>query len=368
MEENKKRAGFRWWKIPLVILLLVVLVAGGYVAYVFGTYSRIEDNLELEVKGDAQEAAAMDRDYTIVSYNIGFGAYTSDFTFFMDGGKESRARSEESVIECVNGTTETALSYDPDFVLFQEVDTDSTRSHHVDQAAQILEKCGEKGTFDNVFAQNYHSAYLMYPILEPHGASNSGLLTVSKADITSSLRRSLPIATGFKKILDLDRCYSISRIPVENGKELILVNLHLSAYGTDASQGNAQLEMLFADLEEEYKKGNYVVCGGDFNHDFTGNSKEYFNPGTTEDHSWCQPFPEDVIAEGFSRCTDYAEGMVSTSRNTDIPYSADSFTVILDGFIVSDNVDCSYVQNIDTGYPYTDHNPVVMRFTLKDAA
>ena len=57
--------------------------------------------------------------------------------------------------------------------------------------------------------------------------------------------------------------------------------------------------------------------------------------------------------------------MVSTSRNTDIPYSEESFVVILDGFIISDNVSCGYVQNMDTGYRYTDHNPVVMKFTLK---
>ena len=352
-------------KVIGIILLVIILIAGGYVAYVFLSYDRIEDNKDLEVKGSAGKAAVTDKEYTVVSYNIGFGAYTADFTFFMDGGKESRARSKDSVVKCVSGTTETALSFDPDFVLFQEVDTDSTRSHHVDQAVQITDLFDAAGSFDSVFAQNYHSAYLMYPLTKPHGASNSGLLTLSSVNISSSLRRSLPIATDFKKILDLDRCYSISRIPVENGKELILVNLHTSAYGTDASQGNAQMEMLFADLKAEYEKGNYVVCGGDFNHDFTGDSREYFNPGTDEIHSWCQPFPAELLPEGLSRCTDYAEGMVSTSRNTDIPYSEKSFTVILDGFIVSDNVSCSYVQNIDTGYQYTDHNPVVMKFNLK---
>ena len=35
--------------------------------------------------------------------------------------------------------------------------------------------------------------------------------------ITSALRRSLPIETGFTKLLDLDRCYSVSRIPVDGG-------------------------------------------------------------------------------------------------------------------------------------------------------
>ena len=366
MKKSIEKKRFRWWKVPACLLVLVILVVGGYVAYVLLTYSRIPDNQDLAVEGSAGETVKAGQSYTAVSYNIGFGAYTADFTFFMDEGKESRARSKESVEECITQTAGTALSYEPDFTLFQEVDTDSTRSYHVDQAQMIRGMYEEKGSFDSVFAQNYHSAYLMYPLTSPHGASNSGLLTMSAADVTSALRRRLPISTGFKKLLDLDRCYSIHRLPVDNGKELVLINVHLSAYGTDAAQGNAQLEMLFADMQAEYEKGNYVVCGGDFNHDFTGDSKEYFNPGTDQEYSWCHAFPEEVIPEGFSRCTDYAEGMTATSRYTNIPYSPEeSFVVILDGFIISDNVKCEYVQNIDTGYAYTDHNPVVLKFSLE---
>ena len=357
----------KWWKVLLLIILLAILVAGGYVAYVFLAYSRIEDNLVLQPEGSVTEAAKTGEEYTIVTYNVGFGAYTPDFTFFMDEGTESRAESKESVEKCINGCADITLSYDPDFVLFQEVDIGSTRSYQVEQRNLINQKFAAAGDYDNVFAQNYHSAYLMYPITEPHGASNSGILTESRFDITSALRRSLPIATGVKKILDLDRCYSISRIPVEDGKELVLINQHLSAYGTDAAQGNAQLEMLFTDMKAEYEKGNYVICGGDFNHDFTTDSKEYFNPGTDRSYSWCEPFPDDIIPQGFTKCTDYADGMISTTRYTDVPYSADSFTVILDGFIVSDNVKCTYVQNIDKQYQYTDHNPVVMKFILGGA-
>lgn len=348
-----------------IMAALVILSAGGYAAFVLLTYSRIPDRVELAVRGDAGAEAEPGREYTAVTLNIGFGAYTADFTFFMDGGKESRARSKEGVIECVGGSAADALSFEPDFALFQEVDTDSTRSFHVDEEEIILDAFGRKGGFDSVFAQNYHSAYLMYPLTKPHGASNSGLLTLSAMDVAGALRRSLPIAEGFKKLVDLDRCYSISRIRVNNGKELALFNVHLSAYGTDAAQGNRQLQMLFADMQAEYEKGNYVVCGGDFNHDFTGDSKEYFNPGTDKTYSWCHPFPDETIPEGFKRCTDYADGRIHTSRYTDRPYGEDSFTVILDGFIISDNVQCTYVQNVDLGYRYTDHNPVVMRFVLQ---
>jgi len=349
--------------IVLLTFAAMLLVVLGYVAYVFLTYSRIEDKQDIEVEGNSSSVVKLGEEYTIVTFNLGFGAYTPDFTFFMDGGDDSRAKSEESVRECINGAIGVTKGFSPDFVLYQEVDTDSTRSYHVDEAAMIKESFKD---FDHAFACNYHSAYLMYPIFEPHGASNSGILTESRFDIKSSLRRSLPIATGFKKILDLDRCYSISRIAVDDDRELVLINTHLSAYGTDESQGNAQLEMIFEDMKAEYDKGNYVICGGDFNHDFTGNSRDLLNPDDDTEYSWCKPFPEKNIPNGFIKCDEYDNGLVSTTRNTNIPYCEDSFTVVLDGFLISDNISCEYVQNMDCGYEFTDHNPVVMKFMLME--
>ena len=60
------------------------------------------------------------------------------------------------------------------------------------------------------------------------------MATFSRYQIESTLRRSLPISESFSKFLDLDRCYTISRIAVSDGKELVVFNVHLSAYGADA--------------------------------------------------------------------------------------------------------------------------------------
>lgn len=353
-------------KVILIALLVAALAFGIYVITVFARYYRIEDHQALQAEGSATyESVSTDTSYTIFSQNVGFGAYTADFTFFMDGGKSSWAESEESVISCINQAADEAKSHEPDFILFQEIDIDSTRSYHVDESVLLTDALDG---YAHTFAKNYHSAFLFYPLIQPHGASNSGILTYSKYDITGGERRSLPISDSFSKILDLDRCYSISRIPVDNGKELILINLHTSAYGGSDEIRRGQTQMLMEDALREYQAGNYVIMGGDFNQDFTGDSFAYFNPEANGDYGWAQPFLDELIPDGLSKALDYSNGeYISTTRNCDIPYDPDkSIQVIIDGFIVSDNVQIDYLENVQLDYRYSDHNPVVMQFTLLD--
>lgn len=78
-------------------------------------------------------------------------------------------------------------------------------------------------------------------------------MTLSRHPISSAVRRSLPIETSVMKLVDLDRCYSVSRIPMENGRELVLYNLHLSAYTSDGTIATEQLQMLCADMLVEYE-------------------------------------------------------------------------------------------------------------------
>lgn len=349
----------------LIFLAAVLLVALVYVAYVFIAYYRIEDNKVLTVdnNGNATGNVETGREYTMVSYNIGFGAYSPDFSFFMDGGDDSRAKSKQSVINLTDGAYEQSMKYNPDFVLMQEVDTDADRSHHVNQYERLKEAFKYASSS---FAQNYDSPYLFYPFLEPHGASESGLAIFSKYTMQSALRRQLPVAKGFSKILDLDRCYSVNRFSVEDGKELVVFHVHLSAYGSDASVREGQTEMLCEDMAKEVAAGNYVICGGDFNHDLKADEEN------TEDAvSWAYPFPRSKLPKGLTFAMDFLEeeerrALVNSTRNTDIPYDAKkSYTVLVDGFIISDNIEMTEYYVDYTGYMYSDHEPVVMRFILK---
>lgn len=119
-----------------LIIILVALIA--YLIYLFASYHRIPDNQALKIEKTSDGTAAADtltteKEYSALTYNVGFGAYTPDFSFFMDGGKSSWAKSKESVESDIQGAGELVASKDPDFALIQEVDLNSTRSYHVDE-------------------------------------------------------------------------------------------------------------------------------------------------------------------------------------------------------------------------------------------
>ena len=55
-----------------------------------------------------------------------------------------------------------------------------------------------------------------------------------------------------------------------------------------------------------------------------------------------------------------------TLAKYDIPYEEGNFTLIVDGFIVSDNVECVEVENIQTGFEYSDHIFKLMCRSLRE--
>ena len=71
----------------LGIVLLLAAVILGYVLYMQAQYYRIEDFMKVETKNQTQERAKPDTPYRIMTYNIGFGAYSADYSFFMDTGE-----------------------------------------------------------------------------------------------------------------------------------------------------------------------------------------------------------------------------------------------------------------------------------------
>lgn len=363
--------------LSVVGAVLVALVV--YVLYVMLGYYRLEDNLELQAMPPANEAAEPFPQLeladgltplTVVAANLGFGAYGPDFDFFMDGGTGSVAQSADYVRANVLGSAEAIKALKPDFVLFQEVDVNGTRSHDVDEYALLIDAFPDDAS---VFAQNYDSPYLAWPPYAPHGANRAGLVTFSDCEVESALRRSLPISDSLSKLLDLDRCYSIVRVPTSAGIDLVLFNVHLSAYGADAQIMQAQRDMLYADMQKERDAGNFVIAGGDFNHDMIGVSNEVYGNATDTEASWAKPFDFAGVPEGFTvACKAQLDAgefhSAATCRDAGRPYDGTNDRWVMDAFIYSDNVQCLEQQTLDLKFAHSDHNPVYMRFALPNPA
>ena len=373
---TKAKKGIKYAGLSLLLaLLLLFTIILGYVTYLSANYYRIRDNQVLTIENNQTADITLDTTYSISTFNIGFGAYDREFDFFMDSGvmadgtvvsgTRAKAESKERVLENTNGAIDIIENLATDFVFLQEVDTDSTRSYFVNQY-EMFQNALEG--YSSSFASNFHTGYLIYPFNDHIGSIQSGVATFSKYEIAESVRRSFPVDESFvNKFFDLDRCFVVNRLNIEGSdKQLVLVNLHMSAYDEGGVIRAQQLEMLKNFISAEYSKGNYVIAGGDWNHDIA-DSLEYFT-SQQQIPAWVQQITEEDIPDGFS----FAKTLnAPTCRAAEMPYTEGvNYTVVIDGFLVSDNIQIETISNIDTingediSFLYSDHNAVKMSFSL----
>lgn len=345
--------------IGTLIVLVGLLLA--YLAYLSLTYYR-QPNLKLTPYNQQDTQLTTNTPYRIATYNIGYASYNPEYSFFMDGGKYSVAFSQEDVLTNLHGIVSTLKNLKLDFACLQEIDQEATRSYYQNQIDYVTKKLPD---FTYTYGQNYDSPYLFYPLKKPIGRAKSGLLTLSKGNIQQAKRIQLPIETGFNKFFDLDRAFTISDIPVQAGKTLSLINVHLSAFTKDKSVQAAQLKTLFRYMTSAYQQGNYVLVCGDYNHDVLGNSSEIFGKSTIP-LTWTKPFPKQDLPQHFNLATQHlAQKKIPSVRNLNEAYQpGKTFVSLVDGFIISDNIQVDQLSVKQTNFNYSDHNPVVMGFQL----
>jgi endonuclease/exonuclease/phosphatase family metal-dependent hydrolase len=335
------------------IIAIAILVVASYIGYVYLQYHRIPDNQKLIIKNNQNTTPEIGKSYSMMTFNIGYGSYPADYTFFMDGGKEVRARSKKDVVSNINEDIRLIKNANPDIVNIQEVDYQGDRSMHVSEPKMFSTAFA---SYTNIFVQNYDSAYLFYPVLNPIGKAKSGIQTLTKFAAIQSTRYQLPIETNFSKFFDLDRAFSVTVIPIQNSnKKLYLYNTHMSAFIKDKVIQAKQLTKIFGSMQKHVDNGDYVIAGADFNHVLSGAA----HPELT----WMKPFPVKELTKGMRVVAPTNQPSV---RSNGVPYtSPKEITGIIDGFLVSDNISTSDVKTIQNNFKSSDHNPVVMKFTLK---
>lgn len=343
-----------------VVIALAILAAGGII-YLTATeyHPAYAETAKLGSVGVTRKAEQSS--YRILSFNTGYGGLDESADFFMDGGRGVNPESQKQVERNMDGIRSILEDANADFLFLQEVDTDSARSFGINQWLQY-----EKwlGNYESRFALNYSCSYVPYPIslTERIGRVQSGVATYSRFDIRSATRYSLPCPFSWPtRVANLKRCMLVTRIALDGKEqELVLVNVHLEAYD-DGEGRQEQFEQVMALLEEEYAKGNYVICGGDFNQLLPGTDSIFPIKSTT---GWI-PGELGKLPDDWQYA--YDEN-VPTCRLLNQPYSRTSSETqyyVIDGFIVSPNITVNSAATLDNGFVFSDHNPVLLEITLE---
>ena len=341
-EEKNTNPIVKFFKILLTLVIIVVLAAVGLFAFLSVTEFKPADRSSLDVGGKAQQTLAEGDSLRIVTWNIGYGALGDNADFFMDGGTSVMTASKDRVKLNMAGIFEDLGAMDPDILFLQEVDKQSS------------------------FANNFKVAFIPYPV-PPIGKVDSGVATFSAYPVASAERVQLPIPFAWPvRMANLKRCVLVSRVPVEDSdKELVLMNLHLEAY--DSGEGKiAQTKMLAELLQSEAEKGNYVIAGGDFNQIFSNaDVNAYPNLGG----EWTPGLIDVGAIEGDWQFLMDASHPSCRSLRTPLegadPDPSKFQYYLIDGFIVSGNLQVDSLATQDMGFVCTDHNPVLMDVTLQ---
>lgn len=356
----------KFLKILLIIVLVIIVAVGGLFGFLTVTEFKPADVEAADTVGDSTAEllpiSASDGDFAILSWNIGYAGLGAASDFFMDGGTHSMAADKAAVNGYLEGI-KTVCAGDYDFIMLQEVDRKSTRTYKVDEAEALA-----RG--NSVFALNFSCPFVPNPntlIIEPIGKVNSGLLTCSSRSIAKAERISLPCPFSWPlRVANLKRCLLVSYIPIEGSdKQLVLVNLHLEAY--DSGEGKiAQTRQLREFIKAEYDKGNYVIAGGDFNQVFPGSLELY--PNGHPDLWLPGELDESLLPEGEGWKYAY-DSTTPTCRLLNQPYdpsdTENTQHYVIDGFILSPNVELKNAETMDLGFANSDHNPVLINVSLK---
>lgn len=342
-------------KYTAAFLLLLVLAFFAFVIY--ATIIEFEPHEKIVAYNNPDAVVLSDStEISLIIWNIGYCGLNAEMDFFYDGGKRVFADTNE-VNANIEAVKDFAQNNYADIYLFQEVDVNSKRSYYTNQLQKIHNVLD---IYTASFGKNYDVFFVPIPLKSPYGKVLSGIATYSIMPPVVSVRYSYPSKYSWpKRAFMLDRCFLLNRYPVTNGKELIVVNTHNSAYD-DGSLRKKEMEYIRNILIEEYKNGNYIIAGGDWNQCPPGFKPDYWHQKLdTVNLSYMR---KDIFPTDWSFV--YDNSQPTNRRITSVYKKGKSNTTMIDYYIVSPNVEPMEVEIIDLDFQNSDHNPVKATFKL----
>jgi endonuclease/exonuclease/phosphatase family metal-dependent hydrolase len=336
-----------------------ILYFAGIIIYASFTTFNPEQKMELRIVGNQTAKADTTKIISLMTWNIGYAGLGKEMDFFYEGGKLVRPGKDLSV-KYLDGISGFLSQNDTiDIMLLQEVDFNSKRSYDVNELKVFEEVLLDHSSLKAI---NYKSGFVPVPFSEPMGRVNSGMAVFSKFTIRDASRIATPGQHPWpKRLFILKRCFILTHIPIENSdKEVVVINVHNSAFGDEEALRNAELDLLKRYLLREYEAGNYVIAGGDWNQNPPGMDHSQIKKYKSR-QGW--PIEEGYLPSDWKWSFDPS---LPTNRDVITPFEMDKTTcTILDFFITSPNIDVLRVQTIDLEFENSDHHPVIIQLKLE---
>ena len=197
------------------------------------------------------------------------------------------------------------------------------------------------------------------------GRVTAGLCTFSKYQPVEATRYQYPGAFPYpKNVYMLDRCMLVERYKMANGKDLLVINTHNSAFDNTGELKAAEMAYMKKYMLDEYEKGNYVIAGGDWNQNPPGFDYKTFIKGKDID----APYEQTMVKADFMPADWKWAYDATTPSNRNVVYAYDpkkTYTTLIDFFLLSPNVELMEVKGLDVQFAYSDHQPVQMKAKLK---
>lgn len=124
------------------IVLAAVIITAGVLGYYTITEYRPDKIETLKVPKDNSRTVSVNDDFSIMTYNTGYGALSKTEDCYFDGGKTIQPESKKLIEDNLTGISSILKQNPADAYFLQEVDINSKRSYKIDQKNYYEEKVG----------------------------------------------------------------------------------------------------------------------------------------------------------------------------------------------------------------------------------
>jgi endonuclease/exonuclease/phosphatase family metal-dependent hydrolase len=339
------------------IWILAILLLGIGVFFFYSTITEYHPEKATDIYKSTKKISLLDSSlYSVLSWNIGYAGLGANMDFFYDGGNKMR----DSKGNTLNNLTEIGnflKSNDSlNFILLQEVDISSHRSYSINEKDYINSMLPDYSSF---FGINYRVNFIPVPLKNPMGKVCSGIVCYSKHESQLVTRFSYPGSFNWPKRLFMPkRCFLESRFDLSNGQQFILINTHNTAFD-DGSLRYAEVNYLQEHVMKEFRNGNYILIGGDWNQIPVRFKPNFTLPFDTLSNCY---FPKNFLIDWNISYLD----TIPTNRQLQSCYIVGkTLTTVIDYFISSPNIEIISKQVVDLKFKNTDHQPVILTFKFK---